>query len=226
MTFKLGSGIGRIGARRLRTLATLMGLVVAASALAPTTGYAATVFVYIDGGGNRLIANKRGAPAGYRLLRKYQADDYFGTAIRPGIGKIYLKPRASDFDNLILATSAKLGLEPALLKAIIHIESAFNPTAVSPKGAGGLMQLMPGTAERYGVTDRFNPNQALSGGGRYMRDLLLMFDHDTELALAAYNAGENAVTRYNGIPPYKETQNYVQLVIQMRDLYRKEPTGV
>ena len=88
------------------------------------------------------------------------------------------------------------------------------------------MQLMPATAARYGVTDRFNPNQALNGGGRYMRDLLLMFDHNTELALAAYNAGENAVTRYKGIPPYEETRNYVQLVIQMRDLYRKELLGV
>ena len=88
------------------------------------------------------------------------------------------------------------------------------------------MQLMPGTAARYGVTDRFNPDQSLSGGGRYMRDLLRMFDQDIELALAAYNAGENAVTRYNGIPPYKETQNYVQLVIQMRDLYRKQLLGV
>ena len=183
--------------------------------------------MYINAQGNRLITDHaRSDLQGYRLLKKYQADDYFGTANRPSASRSGLKARASEYDSLIVAKAKQLGLEPALLKAIIHIESSFNPSAVSPKGATGLMQLMPGTAKRYGVTDRFNPAQSLDGGGKYMRDLLLMFNYDTRLALAAYNAGENAVTRYQGIPPYEETKQYVELVLQMLDLYRKELIGV
>ena len=97
----------------------------------------------------------------------------------------------------------------------LESESAYQPDAVSHKGAVGLMQLMPGTAERYGVSDRHDPVQNLSGGTRYLRDLLEMFDNDLQLALAAYNAGENAVIRYgNKIPPYNETQGYVRKVIR------------
>lgn len=189
---------------------------------------AAPIYVYIDQKGNRLITDHaRSDLKGYQLLRKYQADDYFGTADRPSEGRRSgIKTRASDYDQLILAKAGQLGLEPALLKAIVHIESAFNPRALSPKGARGLMQLMPATAKRYGVSDRSNPVQSLEGGGRYMRDLLRMFNQDTRLALAAYNAGENAVARYQGIPPYEETRNYVELVMKLRDLYRKEMVGV
>lgn len=191
-----------------------------------SASYGATVYVYINNAGSQWMSNKPGdVPAGYRLLRKYQADDYFGTAIRPDASSRHLAPRRSDYDKLIVRTAKKLGLEAALLKAIIHIESAFNPAAVSPKGAGGLMQLMPTTAARYGVTDRFNPGQSLQGGGTYMRDLLLLFDQDIELALAAYNAGENAVEKYQGIPPYQETRQYVKRVIKMRDQYRKNLAG-
>ncbi len=194
--------------------------------LIPTKLMAAPIYVYINDKGDRLITDHvRKDLVGYRLLRKYHADDYFGTANRPSVTVGTLRTRASDYDKLILQKARELGLEPALLKAIIHTESAFNPAALSPKGARGLMQLMPETARRYGVKDRTNPSQSLDGGGRYMRDLLLMFDHDTRLALAAYNAGENAVTRYQGIPPYEETRNYVEKVIKLRDLYRKELIG-
>ena len=98
---------------------------------------------------------------------------------------------------------------------MVRAESAYRSDAVSSKGAVGLMQLMPGTAERYGVTDRRDPAQNLRGGTEYLRDLLQMFDNDLQLALAAYNAGENAVIKYgNQIPPYNETQNYVRKVIR------------
>ncbi len=188
---------------------------------------AATIYVYTDKRGDRLITNQpRSAAEGFRLLKKYQADDYFGTAERPGQRSRALAPRLSDYDELILSKARQLGLEPALMKAIVHAESAFDPRAISPKGATGLMQLMPATAARYGVTDRFNPVQSLEGGGRYMRDLLMLFNHDTRLALAAYNAGENAVARYQGIPPYAETQDYVETVMRLLDLYRKEMLGV
>ena len=96
----------------------------------------------------------------------------------------------------------------------MRAESAYRADAVSSKGAVGLMQLMPATAERYGVRNRRDPAQNLSGGSQYLRDLLVMFDNDLQLALAAYNAGENAVIRYgHKIPPYAETQGYVRKVI-------------
>jgi soluble lytic murein transglycosylase-like protein len=97
----------------------------------------------------------------------------------------------------------------ALLRAVIHVESSGDAGAVSPKGAQGLMQLMPATAGRLGVTDPFDPRQNVLGGARYLRFLLDVFEGDAALALAAYNAGENAVVRHRGIPPYAETRQYL-----------------
>jgi hypothetical protein len=115
---------------------------------------------------------------------------------------------------LIEQTAKQLRLHPGLLHAIVQVESAYNPQAKSNKGAQGLMQLMPGTASRYGVGDAYDPRQNLQGGARYLKDLLALFKYDLKLALAAYNAGENAVKKYgNQIPPYPETQNYVQKVL-------------
>jgi len=125
-------------------------------------------------------------------------------------------PRASHpgaLRDLITAAAAREGLDPALVEAVVAIESAFNPRAISRKGAMGLMQLMPQTAARYGVSDPFDPEENLTGGIRYLRDLLHRFDGDLRYALAAYNAGETAVLTYGGIPPYRETREYVRLVL-------------
>ncbi len=187
-------------------------------------GFSAVIYVYENGAGNRLITDHpRGDLVGYSLIKKYGVDDNFGLPYQYSNKPI--SPIASQFDNLIFLNADKIGLEPALLKAIVHVESAFNPNALSPKGAKGLMQLMPETAKRYGVVSREDPVASLLGGGRYMRDLLVMFNQNTRLALAAYNAGENAVTKYNGIPPYPETQNYVEKVIELRNKYRKNLVG-
>lgn len=148
--------------------------------------------------------------------------------IQPLAGKQYrssarkvLHKRYFEYDEVINEIAGIAGLEPALLHAVIHTESAYNPKAVSPKGATGLMQLMPATAERYGVTDRTDVWQNMWGGARFLRDLLDMFDNDLRLALAGYNAGENAVKRYGyKIPPYKETKNYVKKVMSLYDTYR------
>jgi hypothetical protein len=130
-----------------------------------------------------------------------------------------LKINRSRYSDLILATAEKHNLDPDLLHAVIRVESAYNPAAVSSAGAVGLMQLMPDTARRYGVIDRTDPVQNVEGGARYLRDLMAMFDSDLSLAIAAYNAGENAVLKYNySIPPYPETQNYVRQVLS---LYRR-----
>ncbi|HYQ92338.1 MAG TPA: transglycosylase SLT domain-containing protein [Candidatus Competibacteraceae bacterium] len=116
-------------------------------------------------------------------------------------------------------------LEPALLHAVISAESAYNPQARSPKGARGLMQLMPDTARRFGVSDPYDPTDNLQGGARYLRWLLDLFN-DLRLALAAYNAGEGAVQRYgNSIPPYPETRTYVQRVLEFYRYYRGQ-TGL
>jgi soluble lytic murein transglycosylase-like protein len=116
------------------------------------------------------------------------------------------------------------GLESALIHAVVSVESAYRVTAVSKKGAGGLMQLMPETAQRYGVADRFDPVQNLHGGARYLSDLLKMFNGDMRLTLAAYNAGENNVIKYgNQIPPFQETRAYVPKVME---LYRKYQTSL
>jgi len=100
-------------------------------------------------------------------------------------------------------------VDPNLVRAIIEVESAWNPRAVSYKGALGLMQLMPATARQYGVSDAFNPKENISAGVRHLRYLLDQFKGNVRLALAAYNAGENAVTRNGGVPPYRETQDYI-----------------
>ena len=114
-------------------------------------------------------------------------------------------------------------LPHALLHAVITAESAYDPEAISRTGAIGLMQLMPGTARRYGVENRRNPEDNIAGGTRYLVDLLKMFNNNLQLALAAYNAGENTVKEYgNKIPPYKETQDYVRKVLDYYNQYRKK----
>jgi hypothetical protein len=121
-------------------------------------------------------------------------------------------PAGTPFADLFTAAGQKYGVDPSLLAAIAKQESGFNPKAVSHAGAQGLMQLMPGTAAGLGVENSFDPTQAVDGAARLMRDLLDRFGR-TDLALAAYNAGPGAVLKYDGIPPYPETQNYVRSVL-------------
>ena len=128
-------------------------------------------------------------------------------------------------DALIVAAGARNGVDPVLLYAIMHRESSFKPGAVSPKGARGLMQLMPATAVRFGVRNIFDPAQNIEGGARYVRFLLDRFGGDVRLALAGYNAGEGAVDKYNGVPPYRETQDYVRLIGQRYALMRNPQTA-
>ncbi len=135
-------------------------------------------------------------------------------AKRGGYSLAKMNENKSRLTPLIEKVAKEMRLHPGLLHAVVRIESAYNPQAVSKKGAQGLMQLMPATANRYGVMDSYDPEQNLEGGARYLTDLLKEFEYDIRLALAAYNAGENAVKRYgNTIPPYQETIDYVDKVL-------------
>ncbi len=123
------------------------------------------------------------------------------------------------YDRIISRVSRRYDMDPALIKAVIEAESDFNPRAKSKAGAMGLMQLMPETAKGLGVTDLYNPADNIEGGVRYLKRLLISFKRDVPLALAAYNAGENNVRKYGAIPPYKETQGYVDKVLEFRKKY-------
>lgn len=120
-------------------------------------------------------------------------------------------PNSQALSEIIRKESSKNHLDPNLVKSVIRAESGFKPSAVSSKGAMGLMQLMPGTADLLGVDNPFDPEENIAGGTKFLGDLMKKFG-DTNLALAAYNAGPGAVQKYDGIPPYKETQDYVKKV--------------
>jgi hypothetical protein len=132
-----------------------------------------------------------------------------------GGGKVY--PHL--FHSVIERAAGIHGISPGLVKAVIHVESGFNPRAVSPKGARGLMQLMPGTARSLGVVNSFSPAHNILGGTKHLARLLQRFKGDTRLALAAYNAGEEAVARHGGVPPYRETIDYVRRVLALQRRY-------
>jgi soluble lytic murein transglycosylase-like protein len=151
-------------------------------------------------------------------LREYQKANPSSPALKsqkkPPLLTRNLSAEAPVIENHIVEASQFYGLDPKLVQAVIQVESNFDPTATSPKGAQGLMQLMPQTARDMQVADPFQPRENIIGGTRYLKYLLDIFNNDLTLALAAYNAGPEKVNLYRGIPPYNETKNYVQKVIQ------------
>ena len=122
--------------------------------------------------------------------------------------------RTERWDDVIVHHSREQGVRPDLVRAVVQVESAYNPNAISPKGAQGLMQLMPATARELGVANPLDPAANLDGGTRYLRDLIAKYNGDLTKALAAYNAGPGAVARHQGVPPYRETQDYVKKVLR------------
>lgn len=128
------------------------------------------------------------------------------------------------YADVIRAQAQRWGIEEAMVKAVIHTESTFNPAAVSPKGAMGLMQLMPATARRFGVRSAFDPSENIRAGVQYLAWLLRRYGGDWRLALAGYNAGEGAVDRYRGMPPFPETRHYVEKVWRLSQSYRVAAT--
>lgn len=173
----------------------------------------ADIYAYTDETGAQHFTNVPGDPR-FRLLLVEPKPPAPAAAAAPG---------GEPLHSLIHTAAAKYQVEPALVQAVIQVESNFNPRAVSPKGAQGLMQLMPATAQRLGVANAFDPQQNIEGGVRYLADLIALFKNDLRLVLAAYNAGEQAVMQYgNRIPPFRETQDYVPKVL---DFYRRFRAG-
>lgn len=144
--------------------------------------------------------------------------------------KLYIKEKpiklqrvysTKKYDHLILKAEQKFGVDFSLIKAVIKVESGFNPKAVSKKGAKGLMQIMPMNYKSLSISDPFDPEENIMGGTKYLNKMLQRYKKKLPMALAAYNAGPQAVDRYRQIPPYKETQNYVKKVMQLYSQYKK-----
>ena len=157
----------------------------------------------------------------FKMIRR-EANNPAPTPVASG-GASYMPSQASiqRYASMIEAAAQFHGVDVALVHAVISAESGYNPAALSKTGARGLMQLMPATAQRYGVQNIMDPQENIQGGVKYLRDLLQMFSGNMELAVAAYNAGENAVIRYgHKVPPYSETANYVPKVLGFYNKFR------
>jgi soluble lytic murein transglycosylase-like protein len=179
--------------------------------LLAVTRASADVFVFTDPNGITYFSN---VPVDnrYELIISSKVEESPGAAI---VNSQMLAKSAS-FDPIIEKAASSHDMEAALLRAVIVVESGFNENAVSSAGAQGLMQLMPATAKRFGVSDTFDPAQNVNAGAQYLRELIDRYENDLELALAAYNAGENAVERYGRqVPPFKETRRYVPKVLKI-----------
>ena len=167
----------------------------------------------------RLVYSTRNLP-GSRVFLKFTVTTPPGEPAHEGLGRVG-KPQLAQHARQFKAAARATGVDDAWLRAIAHAESNFDPLAVSSKGAQGVMQLMPETAQEYGVSDPFSPQQSIDGGARYMRALLRRYNGDRLLAAAAYNAGIGAVARYRGVPPYEETLAYVDKVMALYARYRE-----
>ncbi len=179
-------------------------------------------YVYQLPDGSRLVTDRPRHERSFKLIKATRKVERVGRiaaagyTISPAVN--YLR-----FESLIHETAERHQVDVALVKAIIRTESYFNPNATSRVGASGLMQLMPQTARRYGVTDLYSPRQNIEAGVRHLKHLLKRYPHQLPLAIAAYNAGEEAVERYQGIPPYPETREYVKKVLRFHELYSNWP---
>lgn len=167
----------------------------------------------------RLVYSTRNLP-GSRVYLKFTVHTPPGESAHAGLGSVG-QPRLDRHARLFKAAAKATGVDDAWLRAIAHAESSFDAGAVSPRGAQGVMQLMPDVAAEYGVTDPFVPAQSIDAGARYMRSLLRRYDGDRTLAAAAYNAGIGTVARYGGVPPYEETRVYIDKVLALYARYRE-----
>ena len=196
---------------RLRTGTTLAAVAfVLGFWLAAPVPASAQIFSWRDANGNLVLSNRK--PGNEAQVRSYAVPE----SDRVRVTRYATPSRSRRYDGLIQEHARLNGVRTDLVRAVVQVESAFNPAARSPKGAMGLMQLMPGTAREYGVTDPYDPSQNIRAGVAYLRQLLNRYQDNEELALAAYNAGPGAVDKHGeSVPPYRETRNYVAKINQM-----------
>ena len=197
-------------------------LAAALCALTPSLAHA-ELFSWKDESGRLIISDRPKDPGAQTYLVFGSAGPTEFRTTRPA------SPRASVYDDLISANASAHALSPDFVRAVIQAESAFNPFAKSPKGAMGLMQLMPDTAAQYRVLDAFNPAENIRAGVAYLKSLMLRFDNNVSLALAAYNAGPRAVEKYGRkVPPYKETRTYVAKITKETEAAKPQvsPTAI
>ncbi len=200
---------------RFSVLPVICSLVLSVIAAVQTTQ--ADVYKYVDKNG-RMYFTDRPKHSGYRLILKSRKQWR-----EPKVDYQSMKINRQRFAAKIAAVARSNNLPEGLIHAVIATESAYDPNAVSRAGAVGLMQLMPETAQRYGVSNRRDPASNISAGTRYLKDLLKRFDNNLELALAGYNAGGGAVEKYgNKIPPFAETQTYVRKVLKLYEKYPRK----
>nr|WP_228146141.1 lytic transglycosylase domain-containing protein [Acinetobacter sp. ANC 4648] len=176
-----------------------------------------TIYQLQDSNGTTLLTNKKSKYGNLKVEKKtYYPDSNMHSYSNWGASEASVLPSYSRnknaFDPIIRQAAQTHGISEGLIKAVMHTESGFNASARSPVGAQGLMQLMPATAQRFKVSNAFDPQQNIFGGAKYLSWLLKRFNGSTQLALAAYNAGEGNVDKYGGIPPFRETQDYVRRV--------------
>ncbi|HEY0332546.1 MAG TPA: lytic transglycosylase domain-containing protein [Stenotrophomonas sp.] len=157
---------------------------------------------------------------GLRTIRYSYIETCYACGLNPGVNFGAVRLNTNAYSGEIAAAAREFGVDESIVRAIIHAESAYNPTALSRAGAQGLMQLMPATARRFGVNDSYDAAQNIRGGVQYLSWLMKRFNGNLTLAAAGYNAGEGAVDRHGGVPPYSETQRYVQRVGLLADRYR------
>lgn len=191
--------------------------------LLTVSAYASPIYVYKQKDGTIKFTTKKPPESVKSIEFKGRESNFSYYTVRVGFPHRGLRPPkkliTDKFTNEIKEAAEKHNIPESLIRAVIHIESAFNPKAVSPKGARGLMQLMPDTARDLGVKNSFAAHENIHGGTRYLAWLLKRYKGNTAIALAAYNAGPGAVEAYGGIPPYAETRAYVKNVLALKDRY-------
>ncbi len=180
----------------------------------------ASIYVYQMPDGSRIITDHLINNKHYNLVRAGQTPKGMGI-LAASHTRQFARTDTAAYDGIIRKTARRYSVDQSLVKAIIHAESAFNPYATSNKGARGLMQLLPSTAAQYGIRDLYDPEKNISAGVKHLKYLLKKYRHNSRLAIAAYNAGETAVKRYRGIPPYKETRTYVKKVMRYKRRYAR-----
>lgn len=216
-----------------RCLSPVLLTAIALSSL-PIAAQAGNMYIYKDKGGQVLLTNVNPTGNFDKFTKKVKVSYYKDSKIYDGSNGSnsnydYGSSTASSsgsrnsYDSYIRASAERHGVDPALMKAMMHTESAFNPNARSPVGAQGLMQLMPATARRFNVSNPWNPADNIEGSAKYIAWLMRRFNNNVEHAVAGYNAGEGNVDKYGGIPPFKETRNYVKSVMsRYHSLYKND----